>query len=261
MLCRQSEVVEQQAAEAAQASRQQKQSHQQTVALLDQCHMDQLTKLQQQALTQAAAASAAEAKLKAQLAEQTDLAQQLQQRLSELERQHEALQRKSVEDQAVVKMLLKQRADSAAESAPVIESGGASSKNMKVCESKGSLATDTRAASQSLSPRDGVNPHRTLVLEADVLRKEATVLTNQLAQAEASVLKLTQARREDELQSAAKLSELEGTLKELEGKHLGSAAVLDQTMAAMQRRTARLLQQRQSGGTQLPASARVISLH
>ncbi|KAL0022882.1 hypothetical protein WJX77_003338 [Trebouxia sp. C0004] len=112
---------------------------------------------------------------------------------------------------------------------------------------KENARSDPQPAAQNPFLSVSAPASKTLVLEADVLRGEARVLREGLAKAEAAVQKLTQARREDELQRSTKLSQLERSLNELEKKHQGSAAVLDQTIAAMQTRTSILLQQRQSG--------------
>jgi len=113
--CRQTEMLQQQVADASAASDQQKQSHQRTLALLDQAHLAQLSELQKQLLQQSTCHSEAETELKAQLVEQTDLTQQLRRAMTDLELDHQSLKRKSAEEQAVTKMLLKQQADSAAQ--------------------------------------------------------------------------------------------------------------------------------------------------
>ena len=238
-------MLQQQVADASAASDQQKQSHQRTLALLDQAHLAQLSELQKQLLQQSTCHSEAETELKAQLVEQTDLTQQLQRAMTDLELDHQSLKRKSTEEQAVTKMFLKQ-ADSAAQTPSIQDAEPAAECTV----------TDIRNEDARYEPQPAAqNPFlsvaapasKTLVLEADVLRREARVLREGLAKAEAAVQKLTQARREDELQSSARLSQLEGILNELEKKHQSSAAVLDQTIAAMQIQTSKLLQKRQSG--------------
>ncbi|KAL0022881.1 hypothetical protein WJX77_003338 [Trebouxia sp. C0004] len=124
---------------------------------------------------------------------------------------------------------------------------------------KENARSDPQPAAQNPFLSVSAPASKTLVLEADVLRGEARVLREGLAKAEAAVQKLTQARREDELQRSTKLSQLERSLNELEKKHQGSAAVLDQTIAAMQTRTSILLQQRQSGPTSNSPQLQVLS--
>ena len=79
-------MLQQQVAEGSAASDQQKQSHQRTLALLDQAHLQQL-------LMQSRDHSDAETKLQAQIAEQTELTQQLQHGMHELEREHQSLKK------------------------------------------------------------------------------------------------------------------------------------------------------------------------
>ncbi len=238
-------MLQQQVADASAASDQQKQSHQRTLALLDQAHLAQLSELQKQLLKQSTFHSEAETKLKAQLVEQTDLTQQLRRAMTDLELDHQSLKRKSAEEQAVTKMLLKQ-ADSAAQ-IPSMQDTEPAAECTVTDIHREHARSDPQPAAQNPFLSVAAPASKTLVLEADVLRREARVLREGLAKAEAAVQKLTQARREDELQSSAKLSQLEGILNELEKKHQGSAAVLDQTVVAMQTRTSILLQQRQSG--------------
>ncbi len=239
-------MLQQQVADASAASDQQKQSHQRTLALLDQAHLAQLSELQKQLLQQSTCHSEAETELKAQLVEQTDLTQQLRRAMTDLELDHQSLKRKSAEEQAVTKMLLKQQADSAAQIPSMQDTKPATECTVTDIHTE-DARSDPQPTSQNPFLSVAAPASKTLVLEADVLRREARVLRESLAKAEAAVQKLTQARREDELQSSARLSQLEGTLNELEKKHQGSAAVLDQTIAAMQIRTSILLQQRQSG--------------
>lgn len=242
MCCSQAQDLQQQLAAATEAAQQQKQSHRNTLALLDEAHMDQLSKLQAQLLTQSRDQSAKQAKLKLELAEQSELTQQAQQRLSKLEHECQVLQKRSAEDQAVTKMLLKQQTDTEAERNEDSDDTLTPRDRPDVCSSN---REDPVKTNPMTSP--GTMADRTLALEADVLRKEARILKEQLAKAEAAVRKLTQNRRETELQSSAKLSQLEGVLSNLEGKHSGAAALLDETLAAIQSRTSVLLQQRQSG--------------
>ena len=239
-------MVQQQVADASAASDQQKQSHQRTLALLDQAHLAQLSELQKKLHQQSTCHSEAETKLKAQVVEQIDLTQQLRRAMTDLELDHQNMKRKSAEEQAVTKMLLKQQADSAAQRPSMQDTEPAAGCTVTDIYNE-NARSDPQPASQNSFLSVAAPTSKTLVLEADVLRREARVLREGLAKAEAAVQKLTQARREDELQSSAKLSQLEGILKELEKKHRGSAAVLDQTIAAMQTRTCILLQQRQSG--------------
>jgi len=239
-------MLQQQMADASAASDQQKQSHQRTLALLDQAHLAQLSELQKQLHKQSTCQSEAETKLKVQLVEQTDLAQQLRRTMTDLELDHQSLKRKSAEEQAVTKILLKQQADSAAETPSMQDTESAAECTVTDIHTE-NARSDPQSAAQNPFSFAAAPASKTLVLEADVLRREARVLREGLAKAEAAVQKLTQARREDELQSSAKLSQLEGILIELEKKHQGSAAFLDQTIAAMQTRTSILLQQRQSG--------------
>ena len=251
MSCSLAQTWQQQLAAAAEAAKQQAQSHQQTLALLDQAHMQQLSKLQAQLLDQSRDDSACQSKLKLELAEQSHLSQQLQVRLSELERECHALQNKSTEEQAVTKMLLKQQADSSAAVAASHQSSD------KLLTSHGTSGTgmclqpheevDNEPSSAIATPSAKSLAERTLLLEADVLRKEARVLKERLAEAEAAAQELTQDSAEDERKSAAKLSQLEGMLSQLESKHSGTSAVHDQTVAAIQTKTSILLQQRPSG--------------
>ncbi|DBB05703.1 TPA: hypothetical protein ACH3X1_012310 [Trebouxia sp. C0004] len=243
---RQTDILQQQVADASAASDQQKLSHQCTLALLDQAHLKQLSQLQKQLHKQLTYHSEAETKLKAQLVEQTDLTQQLRRAMTDLELDHHTLKRKSAEEQAVTKMLLKQQADSAAQT-PSMQDSEPAAEGTATDIHKENARSDPQPAAQNPFLSVSAPASKTLVLEADVLRGEARVLREGLAKAEAAVQKLTQARREDELQRSTKLSQLERSLNELEKKHQGSAAVLDQTIAAMQTRTSILLQQRQSG--------------
>lgn len=240
--CSQAGELQQQLAATKEAVEQQKQSHQHTLTLLDQTHMDQLSKLQAQLLHQSRDDSAKQTKLKLELAKQCELTQQAQRALSELERECGVLQKKSAEDQAVIKMLLKQQtkldADQGSNTLAPADGLDADSSNIQLQESP-AVANPTTPA--------GIMADRTLVLEAGVLRKESRILKDQLATAEAAVQQLTQTKREEELQSSAKLSELEGVLTRLEGKQTGAAALLDETLMAVQSKTAFLLQQRQSG--------------
>lgn len=235
-------MLQQQAAAASATSNQQKQSHQHTLALLDQAHLDQL-------LTQSRDHSDSETKLQAQVREQTELTQQLQHGMRELEREHQSLKKRSAEEQAVVKMLLKQQAEWTAQTAVTAED------DSPTTDPKEDLDPELTPAAQDPLPSAAPTKDRTLVLEVGVLRREARVLQDSLARAEAVVQELTQARRGDELASSAKLSKLERLLKDLEEKHLGSGALLEQTMAAMQSRTSVLLQQRKPGDFLLVTSA------
>ena len=246
--------MQQQLEAAAEAAKQQTQSHQHTLALLDHAHMEQLSKLQAQLQNQSTIDSASQTKLKLELAEQTELTQQLQQRLSGLEHDNQALQKKSAEAQAVAKMLLKQQADKAAAATASEQHSGDTaglSDRLGTSISDDHPEEDDRsllgASVTPITPSASTMADRTLMLEADVLRKEARVLKERLAKAEADVQKLTQDGHDSERKSAAKLRQLEGMLKQLEGQHTGSAALLDQTVAAIQSRTSILLQQRQSG--------------
>lgn len=239
-------MLQQQVADTSAASDQQKQSHQRTFALLDQAHLAQLSELQKQLLNQSTGHSEAETKLKAQLVEQTDLTQQLRCAMTDLELDHQSLKRKSTEDQAVTKMLLKQQADSAAQTPRTQDTEPAAECTVTDMHSE-DARSDPQPAAQNPFLSVAAPASKTLVLEADVLRREARVLRQGLAKAEAAVQKLTQARSEVELQSSARLSQLERILNELEEKHQGSAAVLEQTTAAMQTRTSILLQHRRSG--------------
>ena len=232
--------MQQQLAAAAETGVQQKQSHQHTLSLLDQAHMEQLSQLQAQLLNQ----SAVKSKLELELAEQSELTQQALLRLSELEHECGDLQKKGAENQAMTQILLKQQADTEAarHSDEVLKPARAD-----VCGMDSTRQEDQGVANPMTLPSAGTMADRTLLLEADVLRRESTLLKEQLEKSEAAVQKLTQDRREDKLQSSSKLSQLEGVLNELEGKHLGAAALLDQTLAAVQSKTAILLQQRLSG--------------
>ena len=239
-------MLQQQVADASAASDQQKQSHQRTLALLDQAHLAQLSEFQKQLLNQSTGHLEAETKLKAQLLEKTDLTQQLRRAMTDLELDHHSLKRKSAEEQAVIKMLLKQQADSAAQTPRTQDTEPAAECTLTDMHSE-DARSDPQPAAQNPFLSVAAPASKTLVLEADVLRREGRVLREGLAKAEAAVQKLTQARCEDELQSSARLSQLELILNELEKKHQGSAAVLEQTTAAMQTRTSILLQQRRSG--------------
>ena len=239
-------------------SEQQKQSHRHTLSLLDQAHLEQLSRLQIQLHAQVTDHSAADAQLRSQLAEQTELTQQLRHGMSDLQHKIQTLQRKSAEDQAVVKMLLKQQAaaeaDAEADAPPSVQLQHAAPPNLATIgyAPKEKSALEPQPGVQIPTPSVCTVADRTLILEADVLRKECRVLRDSLAKAEAAVQSLTQAQHEAEQRSSAKLSELEGMLNQLEGKHMGSATLLDQTVAAMQDRTSLLLQQRLSGNTQFP---------
>lgn len=227
-------MLQQQVADASAASDQQKQSHQHTLALLDQAHLDQL-------LMQSRDHSDSETKLQAQVLEQTELTQQLQHGMRELEREHQSLKKRSAEEQAVVKMLLKQQAERTAETAVTAKD------DSPTTDLKEDLDPELPPAAQDPLLAAAPTKDRTLLLEVEVLRREARVLQDSLAKAEAGVQELTQARRGDELASSSKLSKLERLLKDLEEKHSGSGALLEQTMAAMQSRTSLLLQQRKPG--------------
>ena len=216
--------------------------------------MEQLSKLQAQLQNQLSTDSTGQTKLKLELDEQTELTQQLQQKLSGLEQDNMALQKKSTEAQAVVKMLLKQQADKAAAATTSEQHSG---DTTAVSDKLGSSNSDDHpeeddrsrleASAAPNNPSATAMANKTLILEADVLRKEARLLKERLAEAEAAVQKLTQDGHDNERTSAAKFRQLEGMLKQLEGQHTGSAALLDQTVAAIQSRTSMLLQQRQSG--------------
>ena len=254
--------MQQQLADATVVSEQQKQSHRHTLSLLDQAHLQQLSQLQNQLHAQVTDHSAADAQLRSQLAEQTELTQQLRHGMSDLQHKIQTLQRTSAEDQAVVKMLLKQQAAAEADAEADAEANAPPSVQLQHA-APSNLATINYAPQEksALEPQPGVqiptpsvcnSADRTLILEADVLRKECRVLRDTLAKAEAAVQSLTHAQHEAEQRSSAKLSELEGMLSQLEGKHMGSATLLDQTVAAMQNRTSLLLQQRLSGNTYFP---------
>lgn len=244
VFCSQVEELQQQLAAATEASEQQRQSHQQTLMLLDQAHMEQLTQLQAQLLNQSRGDSVIQSKLKLELAEQSQLTQQAQLRLSELEHECGVLQKKCAEDHAVSQMLVRRQTDiEAARHADTILAPA----RPDVCSDDRPLQEEQVVANPVTMLSAGTMADKTLVLEADVLRRESKILKEQLAKAEAAVQKLTQDRREDELQSSAKLSQLEAVLSGLEGKHSSAAALLDQTLAAIQNKTAILLQQRPSG--------------
>lgn len=236
--------MQQQLTAATGAGEQQKKTHQHTLTLLDQAHMEQLSQHQAQLLNQSRGDSALQAKLKLELAEQSELTQQAQLRLSELEHECGVLQKKGAEDQAVAKMLLKKQTDT---EAARDSDGILAPARPDVCSNESQLQKDQFVANPTTMPSAGTMADKTLVLEADVLRRESKIQKEQLAKAEAIVLKLTQDRREDELQSSAKLSQLEGVLSGLETKHSGAAALLKQTLAAIQIKTSVLLQQRPSG--------------
>lgn len=248
VLCRQAEELQQQLEAATEASAQQKQSHQHTLTLLDQAHMEQLSQLQAQLLNQSMDESAMQSKLMLELADQSELTQQAQLRLSELEHECGDLQKKEAENQAVTQMLLKQQAD--AEAARRCDDILAPTRP-DVCSNNSHLQEDHIVANPMTMPSAGIMADRTIVLEAEVLRRESKLLKEQLAKAEAAVQKLTLDRHEDKIQSSAKLSQLKGELSKLEGKHLSTAALLDQTLSAIQSKTAILLQQRPSGNCTL----------
>lgn len=248
MFCSQAQELQQQLAGAIEADGQQKHSHQHTLTLLDQTHMDQLSKLQAQLRHQSQDDSTRQTKLRLELAEQCELAQQAQCRLTELERERGVLQKKKAEDEAVIKMLLKQQT---VKDADRISADTLTPADGLDAESKNTQPQETPLLANPVTPA-GTMADRTLVLEADVLRRESRLLKDQLATAKAAVQRLTQARREAELQSSAKLSELEGVLSGLEGKQAGAAALLDDTLLAIQSKTSILLQQRQSGGVVHP---------
>ena len=271
-------MLNQQAAIAATASEQQQQSHQQTLALLDQAHIEQLSQLQNQLQAQSAQHSAAESSLRSQLTEQTELTQQLQQELSQQQHELQTLQKKYTEDQAVLNMLQKRQQVSASNSClskhdlaagnGVLASQQSEDQTVQASPSSRSEESADHAQcrkeeeSQSTVQAPAVAANsvadKTLALEAEVLRKEARILKDALAKAEAAVQKLTQAQLKDQAQSSAKMSQLEGTLKQLEDKHQGSAALFDQTVIAIQSRTSILLQQRVSGSSILLQSTCVI---
>ncbi|KAL0044312.1 hypothetical protein WJX82_011048 [Trebouxia sp. C0006] len=97
-----------------------------------------------------------------------------------------------------------------------------------------------------------------MAANADISRRKAERRAQKLDQ-EVSHLQtqLTNHQRQTDMlqqQSSARLSQLEGILSELEKKHQGSAAVLEQTTAAMQTRTSILLQQRRSGQNEAAAA-------
>lgn len=244
MFCSQAQELQQQLAAAIEADGQRKHSHQHTLTLLDQTHLDQLSKLQAQLRHQSQDASAKHTKLRFEIAEQCELAQQARRRLSELEHECGVLQKKSAEDQAVTKMLLKQQSTKDADQ---ISADTLTPADGLDAESRNTQPQANPFLATPLTPASTL-ADKTLVLEADVLRRESRLLKDQLATAKAAVQKLTRARREEELQSSAKLSELEGVLSGLEGKQAGTAALLDDTLLAIQRKTSILLQQRQPGG-------------
>ena len=269
--CRQADVLNQQAENAATASEQQQQSHQQTLALLDQAHMEQLSQLQNQLQTQSTQHSASESKLRSQLAEQTELTQQLQQEVSQQQHELLTLQKKYTEDQAVLKMLRKRQqvnpqlsasnsflskhdmtaADgllaSQQEEDQTAQASTSSSTEESVAHAQDRKEEESQSTVQAPAIAANNAADKTLALEAEVLRKEARILKDALAKAETAVQKLTQAQLKDQAQSSAKMSQLEGTLKQLEDKHQGSAALFDQTVTAIQSRTSILLQQRAPG--------------
>ena len=240
----QTEELQRQLAAATEAGEHQKQSHQHTLMLLDQAHMKQLSQLQAQLLHQSRDDSARHTKLKLELAKQSELTQQAQLRLAQRENECMILRKKGAEDQAVTKMLLRQQTDTEAER-PASDSSKPAMP--ETCSSNSQLLEEALVANLTPVSSASTIADRTLILEADVLRREARILKEQLAKAEAAVQKLTQDRRDDELQSSAELSRLEGVLSGLEAKHSGAAALLTQTLTAIQSKTAMLLQQRPSG--------------
>lgn len=211
--------------------------------LLDQAHMERLSQLQAQLLNQSRDYSAKQTQLKLELAEQSELTQQAELRLSEHENECMVLRKKSAEDHAVAKMLLRPQTETEAER-PSDESSTPATPDVR---SSNSQLEDSLVANPTPMSSAGTMAERTLILEADVLRREARILKEQLAKAEAALQKLAQDRREDELQSSAKVSRLEGVLSGLEAKHSGAAALLSQTLTAIQSKTSTLLQQRASG--------------
>ena len=273
VFCRQANTWQQQTAEASATLQQQKQSHQQTLTLLDQAHVAQLSQLQSQLQSQATQHSAAESKLRAQLAEQSKLAQHLQHAMKQHDQQKfQDLQKKHAEDHALLKMILKKQhatedeavakaqpvEDAIANVAMSSQQGEERQEQSASDKAQNDKVNDANAVADAASQQRSGSPfaaaslstsERTLALEAELLRKEARILKGSLARAEAAVQNLTQAQLKDQAQSSAKLAELQSTLEQLEGKHCGSSALLDQTVAAMQSRTSILLQQRVSGMT------------
>lgn len=256
---------------AAQQQQVQQQTQQQTLALLDQSHLQQLSRLHSQLQEQSLTHQASEAKLKQRVGQQDESVQQLQEQVRQLEQQCKELKQSCATERAVAKSLLKASAskEGAASDSSNDRQHDASSDSMcddssndrqqdassdSMCDA--SITADATAAadhSNSLASAGHVASsvaamaYTTLSLETDVLRKEARILKEQLSKTEAANQVLVQTQKQDKQQHMAQLSTLRQTMDELDEKHQAAAAMLDDTVAAMTHRTSLILQQRQTG--------------
>ena len=243
---------------------------QHTLALLDQTHLQHLSKLQNQLQEQSLSHEAAETRLKQQLQQQDESAKQLQEKVTQLEQQCRQLSgllsgmaQTCATETAVVKAL-KKRMASSKDTQPGMTDNSKQEHSFSSTGSAGNTAsqTDTLHAtdnenyaammsSPSLTNHAVTDPatmaFTTLSLEADVLRKEARILKQHLADQEAASHKLMQLQQQDKQQHAAQLSRLRHTVAQVEHKHVAAAAMMDETLAAITSRTSLMLQQRQAG--------------
>lgn len=241
----------------------QQQMQQHTLALLDQTHLQHLSKLQKQLQDQSLSHEAAETRLKQQLQQQDESAKQLQEKVTQLEQQCRQLEQSRATETAVVKAL-KKRMASGKDTQPGIFDNSEQERSFSSTGSAGNDASQTAAlhatdneecaatvSSPSLTNHAVTNPaamaFTTLSLEADVLRKEARILKQHLAEQEAASSKLMQLQQQDKQQHATQLSRLQHTVSQVEQKHLTAAAMMDETIAAITSRTCLMLQQRQAG--------------
>ena len=247
---------------AAQQQQAQQQTQQQTLALLDQSHLQQLSKLHSQLQEQCLTHQGSEAKLKEQVGQQDESVQQLQEQVRQLEQQCKELKQSCATERAVAKSLLKASASKqgAASDNSNDNKHDTSSDSMRDDSINADKANATTAADHSNSS-DSAGPvatsatamaYTTLSLEADVLRKEARILKEQLSSTEVANRVLVQTQKQDKQQHMAQLSTLRQTLDDLDEKHRAAVAMLDDTVAAITHRTGLILQQRQTGMQPLP---------
>ena len=240
----------------------QQQMQQHTLALLDQTHLQHLSKLRNQLQEPSLSREAAETRLTQQLQQQDESAKQLQEKVTQLEQQCRQLEQSCANETALVKSL-KKRMASRQDTQPGIFDNSEQERSLN---STGSAKNDTSQTDAGATDKEEcadtmrsvslTNPavtdpaamaFTTLSLEADVLRKEARILKQHLADQEAACHKLMQLQQQDKQQHAAQLSRLQHTVSQVEQKHLAAAAMMDETIAAITSRTSLMLQQRQAG--------------
>lgn len=266
LCCRQLYALQQKVADAedlaAQQQQAQQQSYTQTLALLDQTHLQQLSKLRTQLQGQALTHEAAAAKLKLELSQRNESQRQLQDEVKQLQQQCKILDQSCATEKALVKSLMKQAA-SARDTAIRSSNDGKpdSSTTGRNLESKfadeadtaqaqsanGTAASSSQSVSISAVNDSAAMAYTTLSLKADVLQKEAGILKDKLSATEAANQKLIQVQCQEKQQHASQLKLLDQTICQLQEKHVAAAAVVQETVAAVTSRTSLLLLQRQTG--------------